>query len=93
MSEQSKKRRQSFWRNASRKLSIYGIPAPMFLIYLAWCRWPSMMTLYVCTAIMVFFLVLSHYGWTVSVLLQRAVHLVRGCKVSGRPWWFRRFYD
>ncbi|KPX00671.1 hypothetical protein ALO50_04782, partial [Pseudomonas syringae pv. cerasicola] len=40
-----------YWRNASRLLNLYGIPAPLFLLYLAWFRFPSMVTIYVITAI------------------------------------------
>lgn len=87
------KQRPSYWRNAGKNLTIYGIPAPLFMIYLFWCRWPSMLTIYVCTGVLIFFVVLSHYGWTLPVLLQRITHRIRGKKLSGRPWWFRRFYD
>jgi len=87
------KQKTSTWRNAGLRLSVYGIPAPLFLIYLSWCRWPSMMTIYVCTGVVLFFAVISRYGWTLAVLMQRLLHYIRGKKVSGRPWWFRRFYD
>ena len=43
------RQRPSYWRNAGRRMTIYGIPAPLFLLYLFWCRWPSMVTLYACT--------------------------------------------
>ena len=87
------RQRPSYWRNAGRRLTIYGIPAPLFLLYLFWCRWPSMVTLYACTGVLACFVLLSRYGWTLQVLMQRIMHRIRGNKVSGRPWWFRRFYD
>lgn len=87
------RKKPSEWRNAGRNLTAWGIPLPIFLIYLSWCRWPCMMTIYICSGIIAFFALLSRYGWTVSVLVQRLIHLIRGGKKSGRPWWYRRFYE
>nr|UVN18148.1 hypothetical protein pPsy0462b_00003 [Pseudomonas syringae] len=51
-----------YWRNASRLLNLYGIPAPLFLLYLAWFRFPSMITIYVITTIIGGFRLLSFFG-------------------------------
>lgn len=82
-----------FWRNASRLLSVYGIPAPLFLLYLFWFRFPSFMTIYVITGIIAGFRLLSFFGWTLQVLIARVIFLVRGKLLSGRPWWYRRFTE
>ncbi|WP_061800678.1 IcmT/TraK family protein [Serratia ficaria] len=80
-------------RDAGRRLEIGGVPIVAFLIYLVWCRYPSFMTLGICSGILVFFGILSYFGWPLSVLLQRLLHMIRGKKKSGRPWWYRRFYE
>lgn len=82
-----------YWRNASRLLHIYGVPAPLFLLYMLWFRFPAFNTVYVVTAVIIAFRVLSHFGWTLKVLMARLVYLVRGNKLSGRPWWYRRFTE
>lgn len=87
------RKKPSVWRNAGRRLTVWGIPLGAYLIYLSWCRWPGMLTIYICTGFIVFFGVLAHYGWTLPVLAQRLVHLIRGGKKSGRPWWYRRFNE
>lgn len=82
-----------FWRYASRLLNVYGIPAPLFLLYMAWFRFPSFLTIYVVTGIIAGFRLLSYFGWTLQVLIARVVYLLRGKKLSGRPWWYRRFTE
>lgn len=82
-----------YWRNASRLLNIYGVPAPLFLLYMFWFRFPSLNTVYVVTGVLIGFRVLSHFGWTLKVLVARLVYLFRGSKLSGRPWWYRRFTE
>ncbi|MBD8792717.1 conjugal transfer protein [Pseudomonas syringae] len=82
-----------YWRNASRLLNIYGVPAPLFLLYMLWFRFPSLNTVYVVTGVIIAFRVLSHFGWTLKVLMARLVYLARGNKLSGRPWWYRRFTE
>lgn len=81
-----------FWRDI-RPLDLFGIPAPLFLIYLFWCRWPSMMTIYLCTAVLAVFRLMSFFGWTVQMLSYRLFHLVRGNRLSGRLWWYRRLTE
>lgn len=82
-----------FWRNASRLLNVYGIPAPLFLLYLFWFRFPSMATIYVISTIIAIFRLLSFFGWTLEVLITRLVYLTRGTRLAGRPWWYRRFTE
>lgn len=84
---------KGFWRNASRLMSVYGIPAPLFLLYLFWFRFPSWMTIYVVSAVIAGFRLLSFFGWTLQVLVTRMVFLTRGKQLSGRPWWYRRFTE
>ncbi|EHT05156.1 conjugal transfer protein [Citrobacter amalonaticus] len=81
-----------FWREI-RPLDIFGIPAPMFSLYLFWCRFPSMNTIYVCTGVLIVFRLISFFGWTPRLLYQRAVHLFRGTRIAGRPWWYRHFTE
>ncbi|MBW5416286.1 IcmT/TraK family protein [Pseudomonas sp. MAG002Y] len=80
-----------YWRNASRRLNVYGIPAPLFLLYLFWFRFPSMDTIYVVSAVIAGFRLLSFFGWTLTVLVVRVAYLIRGKRLAGRPWWYRRF--
>ncbi|MCK9759920.1 IcmT/TraK family protein [Pseudomonas syringae pv. syringae] len=82
-----------FWRDASRLLNLYGIPAPLFLFYLAVFRFPSWTTFYIVTAIIIGFRLLSYFGWTLTVLISRLIFIVRGNKLAGRPWWYRRFTE
>ncbi|MEG9795575.1 IcmT/TraK family protein [Serratia marcescens] len=82
-----------YWRNASRKLNVYGVPAPLFLLYLFWFRFPTWDTIYVISGIIIFFRILSAFGWTLTVLNARLVYLLRGKQLSGRPWWYRRFTE
>lgn len=80
-----------FWRNASRPIDIYGIPAPLFFLYLFWFRFPCLGTIYIVTGIILFFRVLSYFGWNLKKISARGLYLVRGNNLSGRPWWYRRF--
>lgn len=82
-----------FWRNASRRLTIAGIPAPLFLLFLFWFRFPAWSTIYIISAVIGGFRVLSMFGWTLNVLVARLVYLIRGNQLSGRPWWYRRFTE
>lgn len=93
MSDNMSELSPGFWRNASRLMSVYGIPAPLFLLYLFWFRFPSFMTIYVITGIIAGFRLLSFFGWTLQVLISRLIFMVRGKLLSGRPWWYRRFND
>ena len=43
------------WRESSRPLTVYGVPVGMFLIYLVWCKFPTFMTLWICTGVLTFF--------------------------------------
>lgn len=93
MDEDSQSLSPGYWRNASRLLNVYGIPVPLFLLYLFWFRFPSLMTLYIVTAVIAIFRLLSFFGWTLKVLISRLLYLIRGSHISGRPWWYRRFTD
>ncbi|RMN37435.1 TraK protein [Pseudomonas cannabina] len=52
-----------------------------------------MITLCVITAIIGGFRLLSFFGWTFQVLVMRLAYLMRGKRMSGRPWWYRRFTE
>ncbi len=82
-----------YWRDASRLLHIYGVPAPMFILYIAWFRFPSWTTIYVVTGLIAAFRLLSYFGWTFKVLMERSLYWLRGSRLSGRPWWYRRFTE
>lgn len=82
-----------FWRDASRRLNVYGVPGWLFLLYLFWFRFPAMNTLYVVTAIIAVFRILQAFGWGAGELVTRLTRLARGKSLSGRPWWYRRFTD
>lgn len=81
------------WRDAGRRLEVFGIPVMMFSLYFAWFQWPETMTLWIVTAIIAFFKVISLFGFTLTVLWQRLFYRLRGQRLSGRPWWYRKFYE
>lgn len=93
MADQQDFLQPGYWRNASRPLNVYGIPAPLFFLYLVWFRFPSLNTIFVISAIIGGFRLLSLFGWTLKVLVTRLTYLMRGKRLSGRPWWYRRFTE
>ena len=80
-----------YWRDAGRRLNVFGIPGSLFLLYLFWFRFPCLDTLYIVSGILAAFRLLAAFGWTLSVLMSRMARLMRGRQLSGRPWWYRRF--
>ena len=45
------------------------------------------------TGIILFFRLLSFFGFTITVLWQRLVFRIRGQRLTGRPWWYRKFFE
>lgn len=84
---------EGFWRYASLKLTIFGVPLPMFFIYFSWFRFPSTTTIYVCSFIVAIYAILNFFGITLKFAIDRIIYLFKGSIISGRPWWFRRFYE
>jgi intracellular multiplication protein IcmT len=81
------------WRDAGRRLEIFGIPVLLFALYALWFQWPEASTFYIITGIIAFFRLLSFFGFTITVLWQRLVFLLRGRLMTGRPWWYRKFFE
>lgn len=81
------------WRNSGRRLEIFGIPVVLFALYFAWFQWPEASTFWGVTILIIFFRILSFFGFTITVLWQRLVSLLRGRQLTGRPWWYRRFFE
>lgn len=81
------------WRDASRRLEIFGIPVVLFTFYAAWFQWPEATTIYIITAIILLFRLLSYFGFTITVLWQRLLRHLRGMLLTGSPWWYRRFFE
>lgn len=81
------------WRDAGRRLEILGVPVVLFTLYAAWFQWPETSTFYIITGIILFFRLLSFFGFTITVLWQRAIHRLRGRRLTGRPWWYRKFFE
>lgn len=81
------------WRDPSRPLTVFGIPVLLLPLYLLWFEWMSWSTIYVVSGIIAFFKLLSLGGWTITILWQRLVTLLRGRALTGRPWWYRRFFE
>ena len=86
-------KREGFWRYATPAVSVFGIPLPFLLIYLAWFRWPYKLTFYICSGILVFFMALNFFGWGLRTMLRRLTSTLRGKTASGRPWWYRHFVE
>lgn len=86
-------KRDGFWRYATPPVNFFGIPLPFLLIYLVCFRWPSETTVWICTAILVFFVGLNYFGWSVRAIITRIISTFRGKTASGRPWWYRHFVE
>ena len=86
-------KREGFWRYATPPVTFFGIPLPFLLLYLVWFRWPSMKTLYICSAILGFFVALNFFGWSVRAICLRVISTFRGKSASGRPWGYRHFVE
>ena len=86
-------KREGFWRYATPPVTFFGIPLPFLLLYLVWFRWPSMKTLYICSAILGFFVALNFFGWSVRAICLRVISTFRGKIASSRPWWYRHFVE
>jgi intracellular multiplication protein IcmT len=83
----------SQWRDAGRRLEIAGVPVVLFSLYAAWFQWPETTTFYIVTGIILFFRILSFFGFTITILWQRLLRLLRGLRLTGRPWWYRKFFE
>lgn len=80
-------------RDASPPVRIIGIPALAWLVFALWFKWPSWTMFLFCAGLLIFYAVLAHFGFTVTVLRQRIFHLLRGRRLTGRPWWYRKFFE
>ncbi|ELS9890630.1 IcmT/TraK family protein [Salmonella enterica] len=80
-------------RDASPPVRIVGVPALAWLVFALWFKWPSVKMFLFCTGLIIFYTVLAHFGFTVTVLSQRIFHLLRGKRLTGRPWWYRKFFE
>ncbi|WNI61138.1 IcmT/TraK family protein (plasmid) [Enterobacter asburiae] len=85
--------KMSQWRDAGRRLEIAGVPVVLFSLYAAWFQWPETTTFYIVTSIILFFRILSFFGFTITILWQRLLRLLRGLRLTGRPWWYRKFFE
>lgn len=83
----------SRWRDAGRRLEFFGIPVMLFALYLLWFQWPEWNTFYAVTALIAFFKILSLSGFTITILWQRLLFLLRGRFLTGQPWWYRKFFE
>lgn len=63
--------------------NIYGVPLPFTMIYLLLFPYPSKTTFWVCSGILLFFVLLGYSGWTVRTLCRRLYSLVQGKQASG----------
>ncbi len=78
-------KREGFWRDVTPPLNIYGVPLPFTMIYLLLFPYPSKTTFWVCSGILLFFMLLGYSGWTVRTLCIRLYSLLQGKHASGRP--------
>lgn len=81
------------WLDSGRPATILGIPVLVYLLFLLCAIWPSMMTFMFCLLALSIYKILSLFGLTPTVLFQRLHHLLRGTSVTGRPWWYRKFFE
>ena len=52
-------KREGFWRYATPPVNIQGVPLPFTMIYLFICPFPSKTTFWICTGIILFFVILG----------------------------------
>lgn len=52
-------KREGFWRYATPPVNIQGVPLPFTMIYLFICPFPSKTTFWICTGIILFFVILD----------------------------------
>ncbi|HGW4499642.1 IcmT/TraK family protein [Pseudomonas sp. NPDC077405] len=86
----------SIWRDASRGLTLFGIPCLAYLPLFGWLFHMRWWTLYTAVAVIVVFAILAKFGLTLRVLWGKFLHLLRGSKIYSRGWWYRNrfnFYD
>jgi len=81
------------WLDSGRPATFWGIPVLVYLVLLIWVIWPSLPMLMFCIALLIFYKVLAIFGYTRTVLLQRLLHRLRGNIITGRPWWYRKFFE
>lgn len=81
------------WLDAGRPITIFGIPALVYLVFLLWMTWPSELMLLFCVGLLGLYKLLAMLGYTMTVMLQRVLHLLRGNHITGRPWWYRKFFE
>ncbi|EBX2707305.1 conjugal transfer protein [Salmonella enterica subsp. enterica serovar Newport] len=86
-------KRDGFWRYATPPVNLWGIPLPFTMIYLFIFPFPSKTTFWICTGILLFFIVLDRSGWSLRALCSRLFSALRGTVASGRPWWYRHFIE
>lgn len=73
-----------------RPLTVFGVPVISFLVYFIWFPFPSVKTFVICTCVVLFYFLLAMMGYTLPVLYQVILRVIRGKKLTGRPWWYRR---
>lgn len=78
-------KREGFWRDVTPPLNIYGVPLPFTMIYLLLFPYPSKTTFWVCSGILLFFVLLGYSGWTVRTLCRRLYSLVQGKQGQAVP--------
>jgi len=78
---------EAHWRDSARDAKLFFIDAkatfPLVLFLLHITYW----TLIVAVAMMLFFTVLNHYGFSVPVFLRWLRSTLAGRRKSSQPWW------
>ncbi len=78
----------AYWRMSSVSPTIFGIPClsycPIFIFLLHIRVW----TLILSILVIGFSGILVKYGYTFSVFIRKISSIIRGNKISQRPWWF-----
>ncbi|HHH1744159.1 TPA: IcmT/TraK family protein [Yersinia enterocolitica] len=79
------------WRwNLEPKIA--GIPGYAFIPLLLSIYVDSLNFFFMMVGVVILYGVLSHFGFTISTLIGRVKHRLRGNIVHSRPWWFiKRF--
>ena len=79
--------RNAHWRDTGRDARFFIFDASAMIPFVVFLFHISYLTLWIATGVMVFLLVLRHYGFTVAVFRRFFRSLFAGKRKSATPWW------
>lgn len=83
----------SKWRYASIEPTLLGIPCIAYLPIFIFMYHISWTTFYISVGTIAFYGLLAKFGFTLTVLLGKIQHVLRGTRIYARPWWYRKRFE